>query len=156
MKKFALSSLLLALLAVGGISGVALAQDHMMHRMPMHDGAFAPDCPEHFAAELGLTQDQQDAAKKIHKAAFEQAGPLMEQHHAQMKEIHTLLDAGSASAEEIGTKLIAAHATQKQLEAIHTEAMAQFSALLNDEQKAKFEKMTSSHDKMPMMMHPGF
>jgi Spy/CpxP family protein refolding chaperone len=153
MKKIAITTLVLSLLAAGGISGVALAQGHMMHRMPMSDGG---DFMSHIAGELGLTQDQQDEAKQIHEAAFEKAKPLMEQHQAQMEEIETLLDAGTATAQEIGTKVIAAHATRKQLEAIHDDAKAQFSALLNDEQKAKFEAMMSSHDKMPMMMHPGF
>lgn len=147
MKKIAMASLLLSLLVVGG---VALAQGHMgghtMHRMPGHDGEHA--CQ--MAGELGLTQEQKDAAKQIHEAVFEKAKPLMEQHQAQMDEIHTLLDAGTATAQELGTKLIAAHATKKQLEAVHEEAKSQFSALLTDEQKAKFEKMDTGHMKMRM------
>jgi Spy/CpxP family protein refolding chaperone len=150
MKKIAIASLLLSLLAAGG---VALAQghmDHMMHRMP---GPPDGELVSHLADALDLTQEQQDAAKQIHEAVFEKAKPLMEQHHAQMEEIESLLDAGKATAQEIGTKVIAAHATRKQLEAIHNDAKAQFSALLNDEQKAKFEKMMSGHEEMHMRMH---
>lgn len=144
MKKIAMASLLLSLLVVGG---VAVAQGHKMHhRMPGHDGELV----SHIAEELGLTQEQKDAGREIHEAVFEKAKPLMEQHHAQMDEIHTLLDAGTATAQELGTKLIAAHATKKQLEAIHEDAKAQFSALLTDEQKAKFEKMDFGHMKMRM------
>jgi Spy/CpxP family protein refolding chaperone len=148
MKKIVMASLLLFLLVVGG---VAVAQGHKMHhRMPGgHDGELV----SHIAEELGLTQEQKDAAREIHEAVFEKAKPLMEQHHAQMEEIHTLLDAGTATAQELGTRLIAAHATKKQLEAIHEDAKAQFSTLLTDEQKAKFEKMDLGHVKMRMMHH---
>jgi Spy/CpxP family protein refolding chaperone len=148
MKKLAMTSLVLALLAVGG---VALAQGHMMHHMPGPDGDGA--FMSHIADELGLTQEQKEEAKQIHEAVFEKAKPVMEQHQAQMEEIESLLDSGKVTAQEIGTKVIAAHATRKQLEAIHEEAMAQFKTLLNDEQKAKLEKMHEGHEKMRMMIH---
>jgi Spy/CpxP family protein refolding chaperone len=152
MKKIAIASLLLSVLAVGG---VALAQGHMghmMHRMPgPPDGEFV----NHIAEALGLNQEQKDAAREIHEAMFENAKPLMEQHHAQMEEIETLLDSGKVTAQEIGTKVIAAHATRKRLEAIHEDAKAQFSALLNDEQRAKLEKMHEGMEEghMKMRMH---
>src|SRR5689334_20268281 len=130
MKKIVMTSLLLSLLVVGG---VALAQGHMMHRMPGPDGDAG--FFSHIADMLDLTQEQQDAAKQIHEATFEKAKPVMEQHQAQMDEVETLLDSGKATAQEIGTKVIAAHATRTQLKAIHEEAMAQFKALLTDEQK---------------------
>lgn len=152
MKKIALTSLLLSLMVIGG---VALAQGHMdggpmMHRMgPEGDAGFYA----HIADMLDLTQEQKDAAKQIHEATFEKARPIMEQHHAQMEEIETLLDSGKVTAQEIGTKVIAAHATRTQLQAIHEEAMAQFKALLTDEQKAKFETMEEHHSEMKMMIH---
>lgn len=151
MKKIALTALVLSLLAAGAL----LAQGHMgpmMHRMPGPDGDGAAFM-SHIADMLDLTQEQQDAAKQIHEAAFEKAKPVMEQHHAQMEEIESLLDAGKATAQEIGTKVIAAHATRKQLEAIHEDAMTQFKALLTDEQKAKLEKMEEHHSQMKEMMH---
>lgn len=152
MKKIAMTSLLLSLLVVGG---VALAQGHMggpmMHRMPGPDGDAG--FYSHIAEMLDLTAEQKDAAKQIHEATFEKARPIMEQHHAQMEEIETLLDSGKVTAQEIGTKVIAAHATKTQLKAIHEEAMAQFKALLTDEQKAKFETMEEHHSEMKMMIH---
>ena len=152
MKKIAMTTLVLSLLAIGG---VALAQGHMghmMHRMPgPPDGEFV----SHIAEMLGLNQEQKDAAREIHEAVFEKAKPLMEQHHAQMEEIDALLDAGKATAQEIGTRMIAAHATKQQLEALHDEAKAQFTALLTDEQKAKLEKMHEGMEEghMKMRMH---
>jgi Spy/CpxP family protein refolding chaperone len=150
MKKTVMTSLLLSLLAVGG---VALAQGHMgmTHHMPGPDGDAG--FYSHIADMLDLTQEQQDAAKQIHEATFEKAKPIMEQHHAQMEEIETLLDSGKATAQEIGTKVIAAHATRTQLKAIHEEAMAQFKVLLTDEQKAKLDKMEDLHSDMKMRMH---
>jgi Spy/CpxP family protein refolding chaperone len=153
MKKIALTTLVLSLLAIGG---VALAQGHMghmMHRMPGPDGA--DGFMSHIADMLDLTQEQQDAAKQIHEAAFAKAKPVMEQHHAQMEEIESLLDAGKVTAQEIGTKVIAAHATRKQLAAIHEDAMAQFKVLLTDEQKTKLETMMEGMEEghMKMRMH---
>jgi Spy/CpxP family protein refolding chaperone len=150
MKKIALTTLVLSLLAIGG---VALAQGHMMHHMPGPDGA--EGFMSHITGMLGLTQEQQDAAKQIHEAAFEKAKPVMEQHHAQMEEIESLLDAGKATAQEIGTKVIAAHATRKQLEAVHDDAMTQFKALLTEEQKTKLDTMMEGMEKghMKMRMH---
>lgn len=93
------------------------------------------------AEKLELTEDQKEAAKKIHEEAMTRSHPLMEQHHQQMEEIHSLLDAGTATATEIGEKMIAAHATGKQLRAIHEEVKASFTALLTSEQRAKLEEM---------------
>jgi Spy/CpxP family protein refolding chaperone len=154
MKKIARTALVLSLLVTGSIGGMALAQGHMgpmMHRMPGPDEGAA--FMSHIADMLDLTQEQQDAAKQIHEAAYEKAKPVMEQHHAQMEEIESLLDSGKVTAQEIGTKVIAAHATRKQLEAIHEDAMTQFKALLTDEQKAKLEKMEEHHSEMKEMMH---
>lgn len=150
MKKIVMTSLLLSLMVVGG---VALAQGHMgmmKHRMPGPDGG---EFVAHIAEMLDLTQEQQDAAKQIHEATFAKAKPVMEQHEAQMDEIETLLDSGKATAQEVGTKVIAAHATRTQLKAIHEEAMAQFKALLTDEQKAKLETMEDHHSDMKVRMH---
>ena len=93
------------------------------------------------AEKLDLTEDQKEAAKKLHEEAMTRAEPLMEQHHQQMEEIHSLLDAGTATATEIGEKMIAAHATGKQLRAVHDETKASFTALLTAEQRAKLEEM---------------
>ena len=96
---------------------------------------------DQMAEKLGLTEDQKEAAKKIHEEARNRSEPLMEQHHEQMEEIHSLLDAGTANATEIGEKMIAAHATGKQLRAVHEETKASFAALLTSEQRAKLEEM---------------
>ncbi len=135
------------------LSGAALAGGpHFKHmeggphiRFEHGDGQMASHMA-HMAAALGLTEDQKEAAKKIHEEAMTRSEPLMEQHHQQMEEIHSLLDAGTATATEIGEKMIAAHATGKQLRAIHEEVKASFTALLTEEQRAKLEEMHEDED----------
>jgi Spy/CpxP family protein refolding chaperone len=100
---------------------------------------------EFLAKALDLTADQKAAAQKIHADLAAKAQPLMEQHRQQMEEVHALLDGPSPDATEIGQKMIAAHATGKQLEALHEDAMTQFSALLNADQKAKLEQLHAMH-----------
>lgn len=118
-----------------------------MHFKHAEGGAGAPHIRfEHghmdqMAEKLGLTEDQKEAAKKVHEEARTRSEPLMEQHHEQMEEIHSLLDAGTANATEIGEKMIAAHATGKQLRAVHEETKASFAALLTAEQRAKLDEM---------------
>jgi Spy/CpxP family protein refolding chaperone len=100
---------------------------------------------EHVSKALSLTDTQKAAAKKLHEETFAKAGPLMEQHHQQMEEIHVLLDGDNPDATEIGQKMIAAHATGEQLKALHEAAMAKFSALLNADQLEKFKKFQEMH-----------
>lgn len=145
MRKRILFSLIAALVLVAGtaLAGehfkrVVVGEGHGPHMYFMHhDG--------HFAEELGLSAEQKAAAKQLHEELWAKAEPVMEQHHQQMEEIHTLLDAGNANATEIGQKVIAAHATRKQLEAIHEDGMERFSALLTEEQRAKLEELKDKH-----------
>ena len=100
---------------------------------------------EHVSKVLSLTDTQKAAAKKIHEETFAKAGPLMEQQHQQREEIHALLDGANPDATEIGQKMIAAHATDEQLKALHEAAMAKFGALLNADQLEKFKNLKEMH-----------
>ena len=143
MKRKILFSLIAALVLV---TGAALAGEHfkqvMVHGGPgehmMHGGPA-------FAEELGLNDEQKEAAKQIHEEIWAKAKPIMEQHHQQFEEIHALLDAGNANATEIGQKMIAAHASKKQVEPLHEEGMERFKALLTEEQKEKLEALEKEH-----------
>jgi Spy/CpxP family protein refolding chaperone len=160
MRHIVLASLIVAV--VLGLAGAGLAQDHTFHRMAMPPGAgphmaFMMDGGP-LAEELGLTDEQKAAVKQLHEELMAQAKPLIEQHHKQMEEIHSLLDAGNASAEEIGTKVIAAHETGNQLKALHDANKDRFTALLTEEQRAKLKELEASHPHPDHMMffHPGF
>ena len=154
MKRKILFTLIAALVLV---TGAALAGEHfkqvMIHdggghgeggpRIMMHHGGMA------YAQELGLSEEQKEAAKQIHEEVWAKAKPLMEQHHQQFEEIHALLDAGNANPTEIGQKAIAAHASMKQVHALHEEGMERFKALLTEEQKAKLEELEKDHEGGP-------
>lgn len=155
MNKRILFSLMAALLLV---AGAALAGDHFKQAMGHgHGGPGGHMAAMHgIVSELGLSEEQKEAAKQIHEEIWARAEPLMEQHHQQMEEIHALLDAGNANAAEIGQKMITAHASKKQLEAAHEEGMARFKALLTEEQKARLEELMKDHPGphgMRMRMH---
>lgn len=143
MKKRILFSVLAALVLV---AGAALAGEHVK-RVMVHGGG-GPHMMHGgpaFAQELGLSDEQKEAAKQIHQEIWAKVEPIAEQHHKQFEEIHSLLDAGNANATEIGQKVIAAHATMKQVEALHEEGMERFKALLTEEQKAKLEELEKEH-----------
>ncbi|HEX6864298.1 MAG TPA: Spy/CpxP family protein refolding chaperone [Thermoanaerobaculia bacterium] len=143
MKRKILFSLIAALMLV---TGAALAGEHfkqvMVHGGP---GAHMRHGGIGFAEELDLTDEQKEAAKQIHEEIWAKVEPIAKQHHQQFEEIHALLDAGNANATEIGQKAIAAHATLKQVEALHEEGMERFKALLTEEQKAKLETLEKEH-----------
>jgi Spy/CpxP family protein refolding chaperone len=73
------------------------------------------------------------------------AQPLMEKSRQQRDEIKALLDGDNPDATEIGQAMIASHATKEQLKALHEEAMAKFSALLNAEQLEKLKNLKEMH-----------
>ena len=152
MKKKILFSLIAALVLV---TGAALAGEHIKQVM-VHGGEGGPRMMHGgpaFVQELGLNDEQKEAAKQIHEEIWAKVEPLAEQHHQQFEEILALLDAGNANATEIGQKTIAAHASMKQIEALHEEGMERFKALLTEEQKAKLETLDTEHEGGPQGMH---
>lgn len=119
------------------------------HRMggPGHGGH--GDMSQHhemIVKALGLTEEQRAEAKKIHEEVAAKAESLMEQRHQQWKEIHEMLEGGNPDATAIGQRMIAAHASGEQLKALHEDAMAKFSALLNAEQLEKLKKLHEEHE----------
>jgi Spy/CpxP family protein refolding chaperone len=148
MKK--ILSLCFAAALVVGAAFALHAQGSGFHHMGGHmEHMGGPEGMAHMVEFVGralsLTDAQTAAAKKLHEETFAKAGPLMEQHHQQMEEIHALLDGDNPDATEIGQKMIAAHATGEQLKAIHEAAMTKFSALLNADQLEKFKKLQEMH-----------
>lgn len=148
MMKKVLFSLIAALVLV---TGAALAGEHFKQVM-IHGGGHGEGGPRMihhggmaYLQELGLNDEQKEAAKQIHEEIWAKAEPLMEQHRQQFEEIHALLDAGNANPTEIGQKAIAAHASMKQVHALHQEGMERFKALLTEEQKEKLETLEKEH-----------
>lgn len=132
-----------------------------MHH-PKHGHGHGAITEEHMAmvAEtLGLTESQKAAAREIHAEVAAKAESLSAQHHQQMEEVHALLDGDAPDPAEVGRKLIAAHAVHKQMEALHDDAMARFSALLDAGQVEKLKQLKEQHHGRGMHgmhgMHPG-
>lgn len=142
MKTRVLFALLAAFVLV---AGMALAGEKTFHKIHIAGPGMGFGHGEGFAEELGLSAEQKESAKQLHEELMAKAHPIMEQHHKQMEEIHTLLDAGNANATEIGQKMIAAHATRKQLEAVHEEGFERFKSFLTEEQQAKLEELKKEH-----------
>jgi Spy/CpxP family protein refolding chaperone len=145
-------------LAAALVLGAALGLP--AHAQPPHHGISGPghgmgDMVGFLTKALSLTDEQKAAAQKIHDEVFAKAKPLMEKHHQQMEEVHTLLDGANPDPTEIGQKMIAAHATGEQLKALHEDAMARFSTVLTPEQLAKLKTIHEMHGEHHGLHGPG-
>ncbi len=98
---------------------------------------------------LGLTADQQAAARKLARDATARTEPLTRQAGAQHDEIRALLDSSSPDPTRIGHKVIAMHAIHDQLEAIHRQEMARFEILLTPDQRARLAKLHAGRTHAP-------
>jgi Spy/CpxP family protein refolding chaperone len=140
------------------LAGALLAQSHgHMGHMGKSGAAGMAGMEEHLAAALNLTDAQKASAKQLHTELWAKAQPLMTKMRQQHDELKTLLDGANPDAAEIGQKVIAAHDTRNQLKALHEDFANRFSALLNADQKAKFQEMRQQFEHGPGagMGHPG-
>lgn len=130
------------------IAGAALAQPHG-HMGHMMGKSGAAGMEEHLASVLNLTDAQKASAKQLHADLMAKAQPLMTKMRQQHEELKTLLSGTNPDATEIGQKVIAAHDTRNQLKALHEDFANRFSALLNADQKAKFQEMRQRFEHGP-------
>jgi len=157
--KQALSSRRLLRLAGAAVLAIAIALLAAGNRHAWAGGGDDPLCGgmamgmehghgDHFAhmvTALGLTADQQAAARKVHQELSARAEPIALLARQQHEEIHALLDAGNPDPAQIGQKVIAMYASHKQLDALHQQGMARLTAILSADQRARFEKMKEQH-----------
>ncbi|HXO19173.1 MAG TPA: periplasmic heavy metal sensor [Thermoanaerobaculia bacterium] len=114
------------------LAGAAVAERRAMGPQGMVD---------HLATALGLTAAQKATATQLHATLETKSTPLFQQSRQQWAEINSLLEAIHPDATEIGQKMIAEHATQAQLKALHDDFHASLRAILNADQKAKLDQM---------------
>ncbi|HEY2290727.1 MAG TPA: Spy/CpxP family protein refolding chaperone [Thermoanaerobaculia bacterium] len=126
------------------VLGATFAVQAQMHGHGFHGKAAMADHDAYLTQTLNLTADQQAAMKQLHQDLQAKAQPLIDQHHQQMAEIHTMLG-GTPDATEIGQKLITAHATGLQLQTLHEDYAAKFDALLTADQRTKFQQIRQNH-----------
>jgi Spy/CpxP family protein refolding chaperone len=140
-------TLFLCAALVLALAGLAVAQPH--HGMDQH---FAhpggQNFHDHVAKALDLTADQKAAADKLWAEMETRMQPLADQHRAQMEAVHDLLDTANPDPTEVGNKMLAAHAIRNEMKALHEDIATRFSALLNAEQRAKFDQFRAMHEKM--------
>ena len=138
------------------VFGAALASaDHGPHGMRMrvrhgdhlrhdgHDGHIRGGIwqSEHLARALDLTADQRTAAKELSEEFAAQAEPLWTSARDQRKQVHELIEGANPDATAIGQRMIAMHQAHQQLKALHESFDTKFSALLDADQRERFEKM---------------
>ncbi len=140
-------TLALGAAAAALIASAALAQG---------PGGHGPNMLEHVASALNLTAAQKATAMQLHGDLQAKAAPLMQQSKQQWSEIHTLLEGSSPDPTDLGQKLIAAHATQVQLKALHDDFVTKLGAILTPDQKAKLTQMEQLHQQMEANGPPGF
>jgi Spy/CpxP family protein refolding chaperone len=99
---------------------------------------------DHLAAVLGLTEAQKVTASKLHASLETEAVPLIQQSRQQWAEIEMLLESANPDATEIGEKMIAAHATQARLKALHDDFHARLSTILTADQTAKLGQLEAA------------
>jgi Spy/CpxP family protein refolding chaperone len=146
MKRFAT----LTLGATIALAGLALAiapalADHGPggpHDMHLRGGG-----PPEIAEALGLSDGQRANVDKLRDDMMEQARPLFDQRHQQMEAIHAALDGAKPDATAIGNQMIAAHAIEKQIEALHKDFEGKVRALLTPEQQ-QFDLLHSMRESM--------
>jgi len=121
------------------------------HHMGMHAAGMSDEMMQRhldfLAKALNLTADQKATAQKLHAELAAKAKPLMDQQHQQWEQLHTLLDSDNPDATEVGQQMIAAHATGRQLKALHEDFMTRFSAVLTPDQLTKFNQFKEMHER---------
>jgi Spy/CpxP family protein refolding chaperone len=146
MQKKTIRTFTLGLAAAALLVSVAFAQG------PGGPGGHGPgghgSMLDHLVTALNLTAAQKATATQLHSDMVTKSMPLMQQSHQQWTELHTLLDGANPDATELGQKLIAAHATETQLKALHDNFVTQLSAILTADQKATLTQMEQKHQQM--------
>lgn len=159
MKKVFVLATLVALVLVAGVFAARAGEGGFHGHMKSMHGGPGGDHEQMLSDALQLTDQQKTAARQIHEEMAAKGKPLMEQARQQWDDIEKLLQTSNPDPTEVGEKVIAMHGVHQQMKALHDAAANRFSALLNDEQKAKFQQlreMHDEHDRFPGPGGPGF
>jgi Spy/CpxP family protein refolding chaperone len=109
----------------------------------MHGPWMMHDHGTRLDAALNLTDEQKAAVQTLRDDLATKSAPLIAQLHQRMQEVHTLLAGDNPDPTDLGQKMIAAHAIEKQLEALHDGFDASFRALLTPDQQTTFDNLKS-------------
>ena len=129
------------------LAGAALAQEHGLARKVLPKVGLV----EHLAQELDLTAEQKATAVQLQGELQSRAAPLHEQLAQHWNELNALLDSANPDAAELGQRLIATHALEGQMRALHLEYRTKLGAVLSPEQKAKLDRMNARGERERMV-----
>ncbi len=103
---------------------------------------------------LGLSEEQQAAAREI----FEQQRPQRQALHEAMREnrkaLHELLESGADPC-TVGEIVVEGHALEERARALREESKKALSGLLNEEQKSRLETLEAARDILGPKGRPG-
>lgn len=88
---------------------------------------------------LDLTEEQKAAAEKLRDDAKTKIEPLMAGQKAARQQLHSLLESASPDPAAVGTLTIQLHQGRQAVKDVLLATEQSFIALLNDEQKVKYE-----------------
>ncbi|HEV8631906.1 MAG TPA: Spy/CpxP family protein refolding chaperone [Thermoanaerobaculia bacterium] len=104
--------------------------------------------PRRLADYLQLTDEQRASARQLFEAQRDKVRPLMERQRDLRDQLDEMLDDPDASDAALGNLVKQLHANRRTLEAAHLELEGKLVAMLDAEQKAKFEQLKSVMDGM--------
>jgi len=98
---------------------------------------------------LGLTADQKTQFDALHDALRTQIDPLFEQKKAADDQLHSLMESANPDPTALGKQMLAIHAIDEQIKAAHETTEAKMAALLNADQKVKFQILNELRHSAP-------
>lgn len=96
---------------------------------------------DRLARRLDLNADQRQQFDQLRERSREVVQPLFDRMRSLHGEMQTLLDSASPDPAEVGAKAIAMHEVRDQLRSARQELVKKFAALLNDDQRARFDEL---------------
>jgi Spy/CpxP family protein refolding chaperone len=131
----------MTLTALALFGATVWAQEQRRGPRPLGPMGGPPGPPPAIERALHLTEAQQQAWRQLHEDHFKTIQPLLDQERSLRKGIRKALDQGGADPASIGRDMIAAHAVELQIRQAHEELEKQLVALLDPDQKARYEKL---------------
>lgn len=97
--------------------------------------------PDHLAEELGLSEDQRASWAALHEAHREETKGLFEEGRKLHETLRAALAAPTPDPATVGRAAIAADRHRQRMEAARQALEAKLVALLDEEQKERFDEM---------------
>ena len=132
----------MALTALALCGATVWAQEERRGPRPLGPMGGPMPPPPGLEQALHLTEAQQQTWRQLHEDHFNKTiQPLLEQERSLRDGIRKALEEGGADPAALGRDMIAAHAVEVQIRQAHEELEKQLVALLDPDQRARYEKL---------------